>query len=209
MFWGSIMLLSLNGVAQKSPIEARDEGRGRRRGGFGIATLRPFRGNESGATAIEMGFIAGPFLFGLLALFEVALTFLSNQSMQVAMDNVARQIRTGEVKAPGSTMTSKAGFINAVCKEAVLLYDCANALHVDIRTYPTFESINPPPPLDEDGDYKTDLQYDVGEASSIIVARTFYKRNPIAPVFTKSPARLSDGSLLLTSALVFQNEPYE
>ncbi len=209
MFWGSIMPLSLSSVAQKSPIVASDATRSRRRGGFSIAALRPFRRDENGATAIEMGFIAGPFLFGLLALFEVALTFLSNQSMQLAMDNVSRQIRTGEVKAPGSSMGSKAGFIDALCKEAVLLYDCANALHVDIRTYPTFESIDPPPPLDEDGDYNTDMQYDVGGASSIIVARTFYKRKPIAPVFTESPARLTDGSLLLTSALVFQNEPYE
>ena len=172
--------------------------------------LARFRRDERGATAVEMALLAGPFLFGLLAIFEVALTFLGGQTLQMAVDTISRQIRTGEVRT--TALATRAGFVEAVCREAFILYDCEAKLRVDIRSYPTFRDLTsapPDPPLKPDGTYKDDLPFTVGRGSSIIVARAFYKREPITPLFSDSPAVQTDGSVMLSSALVFQNEPYE
>lgn len=165
-----------------------------------------FGRDESGVTAVEMAMVAGPFLFGLLAIFEVALTFIGGQTLQMAVDNVTRQIRTGEVRE--TALETRAGVIDAICREAVVLYDCQARLQVDIREYPTFQEIRDVEPVKADGTYIDDMRFTVGESSSIIVARAFYKREPIAPMFNDAPAVLPDGSVMLSAALVFQNEPF-
>lgn len=167
-----------------------------------------FRSHDGGATAVEFGIVALPFLFGLMAIFEVALTFLSGQTLQMAVDNVSRQVRTGEFHA--SAATSKTDFINAICSEAILLYDCPTRLRVDIREFPQFQDIERLPILDDQDDFKDSaMNFEVGGADSIIVARAFYKRKPIAPMFTDSASHLQDGSILMSAALIFQNEPFE
>ena len=126
--------------------------------------LARFGRDERGVTAVEMALVAGPFLFGLLAIFEVALTFLGGQTLQMAVDNTARQIRTGEART--NTLATRAGFVEAVCREALILHDCEAKLRVDIRSYPTFRHLTsapPDPPLKPNGEYKDDLPFTVGQ----------------------------------------------
>lgn len=168
---------------------------------------RGFGAREDGVTAVEFGLVAMPFLFGLMAIFEVALTFLGGQTLQMAVDDAAREVRTGEFHSGGSP--TRASFVSAVCSKAILIFDCEARLRVDMRSYDSFEDVERLPVLnDEDGFKDDDMQFEAGEANSIIVARAFYKRRPIAPMVTSSSSQLDDGSILMSAALVFQNEPF-
>lgn len=192
------------GIKSKTASAAENRPKGSRR-----LLIRRFGRDERGVTAVEMAMVAFPFLFGILAVFETALTFMGTQALQMAVDDVARQIRTGEVH--GSAIASRTGFVAAVCDEAFFLFDCEDRLQVDIRTfetYPALRALRGDPPVDENGQFKQDMQFKVGQRNSIVMARAFYKRETIAPVFSRASSVMADGSVLLTAALIFENEPY-
>ena len=101
--------------------------------------LHWFASDRKGATAVEFGLIAVPFLGLLLATFDLGLSFLVERNLDAAVQNAARQIRTGDMQAAG-VVTAKAFVSNYVCGTSGLMstiVDCS-MLIVDVRTASAF-----------------------------------------------------------------------
>ena len=70
------------------------------------------RRNEDGITAVEFGFVAIPFLILFMGLLEVGLVFFGNMTIEHAVTEASRLIRTGQAQTQG---LNASGFKDKVC----------------------------------------------------------------------------------------------
>jgi Flp pilus assembly protein TadG len=163
------------------------------------------RRDEKGATAVEFGLVAIPFIVLLFAILETALVFFAGQTMETAVSNAARLIRTGQAQQQALSATD---FKDKICEQVMSLFDCQDGLFVEVRKFDTFDTIDLSKPIDENGKLKTDFEYSPGNGGDIVVVRAFYEW----PVFVKmlglDLSNMSDGSHLLTATTAFKNEPF-
>jgi len=100
-----------------------------------------FRRSQDGATAVEFGFVALPFLMLLWAIFETALMFWTNQVLEEALSQASRSVLTGQSRdlyKSTNPATNAEAFRDAVCARAPLgLIDCSK-LSIDVRSYADF-----------------------------------------------------------------------
>src|SRR3990172_8738153 len=76
-------------------------------------TLKRFRRDKSGASALEFALVAMPLILLLLAVLEVGLVYFANFSLENAVAQGARLIRTGQVQSQGF---DAGAFKSEVCK---------------------------------------------------------------------------------------------
>ena len=178
-----------------------------------------FASNKKGATAIEFGLVAIPFIGLLCATFDMGLSFLVERNLDAAVQNAARQIRTGDMQAAGTA--SAATFVsNYVCPASGSLMstfvDCTKLI-VDVRTASAFTG------NDMTNDfYKTPKTntFCLGSPKVITVVRVAYPMPWYLPVVTAGGVASTAGLvndvpgggtswfLLLTSASAVRTEPY-
>ncbi len=164
-----------------------------------------FFANKRGTVAIEFAMIALPFFLLIFAVIEVSLSFTAQQVMANATDDIARQLRTGEIKTLNLTQLKQ-----MVCTR--LLMPAANCpdLVVDLRTYTTFALVPKTIPLKTGGDVNsTGFKSAPGGANTINQLRVFY-RWPIFTDLMKPRIATIDGTgkILLFSSATWRNEPY-
>lgn len=160
--------------------------------------------NEDGSAAVEFSLISIPFMALLFAMIETALVFFASVSMEGAMEDSARLIRTGI--AQGGSM-SAAQFKQHICDRSVLIADCEANLKVDVRTFDSFTNVTFQDPIDANGDLNLNFQYNPGQAGDIVLVRAFYVWDVISPVGI-GLENMSGGNRLLSSSAVFRNEPF-
>ena len=168
--------------------------------------FRRFSRSTDGASAVEFGLVAVPFLTLMMAILETALVFYGQVMLDSGLNEAARLVRTGQAQDMGLNATS---FRNEVCTRVYGMIDCDDTLYVDVRSFENFEDIDVPPPLDQDGNVDDSFSFDPGAEGDIVVARAFYEM----PLFTPSVwgiglANMGSGNRLLTSAATFRNEPF-
>jgi Flp pilus assembly protein TadG len=174
---------------------------------FGLARLaRRFTKDQSGATAVEFGIVAVPFFALLFAILETAMAFFAAETLETAVSNASRLIRTGQAQQQGLTAAT---FKDAVCGQLDYLFSCSSGLYIDVKTFPTFGAVDLTTPRDVAGNFKkTGLGYVPGKGSDIVVVRGYYEW----PVFVnKLGNNLSDqpnGTHLLVAVAAFRNEPF-
>jgi Flp pilus assembly protein TadG len=168
--------------------------------------LRLFGREEKAATAVEFGLIALPFIALLLAIIETAVLFLAGQNLESAVDNSARLIRTGQAQQDGLTGDT---FKAQICNEALVLPNCTDLLHIDVRTYTSFASMTITDPIDSSGktDYKS-FTYDAGHGGNIVLVRAYYEWPTFSRMLGLNFANLSNGNHLLAAVAAFKNEPF-
>ncbi|MDR6624028.1 pilus assembly protein [Caulobacter segnis] len=158
---------------------------------------------ERGATAVEFALVSIPFLLLVMAIIELGLVFLVSLTLESAIIDAGRTIRTGEVQG---AKTTAADFETAVCGKMNWLGDrCAGALTLDVRTYADFASIGgsaanataPDPPA-----------WDPGQAGSIVLVRAYYTWPLVTPLLNTG-LQSADGKRIIYAAAAFMNEPYE
>lgn len=164
-------------------------------------TAARFARAERGATAVEFALVSIPFLLLVLALIELGLVFLVSLTLETAIIDVGRTIRTGEVQG---AKTTAADFKTAVCNKMNWLGErCAGALTLDVRTYSDFGSIGtanataPNPPA-----------WDPGKAGSIVLVRAYYAWPLVTPLLNTG-LQSANGKRVIYAATAFMNEPYE
>ncbi len=97
---------------------------------------RRFAKNEQGATAIEFVMLALPFTLLIFAILETCISFAGQQILSNATDKIARQIRTGQLKAAVLTETR---LRTEICDEIKIIVAAGcPELEVDLREYATF-----------------------------------------------------------------------
>jgi Flp pilus assembly protein TadG len=167
--------------------------------------FRRFRRDKKGATAIEFAIVALPFFTLLFAIIEHSLLFFGAQVLDNALMQTARLIRTGQAQ---TQWLSEAQFRNLVCAEINFVMDCGDRLKIDVRTFANFGGVTPNSPLNSDGDFSGDFNFNMGAGGDIVLVRIFYSWPVVTPMFSDSVSNMSDGSFLLSASAAFRNEPF-
>jgi Flp pilus assembly protein TadG len=165
-----------------------------------LGLLRRFARADDGAAAIEFAFVAIPFLVLVFAIIELGLTFLVSMSLENALMNVDRTIRTGDFQMNGGTADK---FRSDVCAEMSWLgSSCESAISIDVRVLPSFaQTKDLPAPT------KGATCFDPGGPRSIVLVRTYYSWPLITPLLQEAVGGPA-GDRQITFAAVFTNEPY-
>jgi Flp pilus assembly protein TadG len=170
-----------------------------------VRGLRRFRRNTRGSAALEFAMIAPVFFAFLFPMFEVGITFAADAVLQNAVNDAARQIRTGAVQSAGLTAT---GFRQMVCDKLTIPLTCDNALlKVDVRVGTAFGAA-----LDQNGQFRNDYQFNPGGPGDVVVVRVLYAWKPLTPYLGRFMDAMRDngqGKAILQATAAFRNEPYQ
>lgn len=182
---------------------AQDDTKALRRG-----FLARFVRDQSGSTAIEFVMLVIPFSLLVFAILESCIAFAGQQVLSNAADDVARQFRTGQIRATGFT---EKDLKDKICNKLQVLVatGCNEALVVDLRSYTSFADAAKVKLTFVGNDIDT-AGFDVkpGLSMSKNMLRVFYRWPVITDFMRASMSNLKDGKTLLFAAIVWQNEPF-
>ena len=167
--------------------------------------LRRFRRNRGGSAVVEFALVAPMFIALLFAIIETALMFFASQVLETVTQDSARKIMTGQ--AQDAKLTA-AQFKDEVCSRVAALFDCAGGIYVDVRSYPSFGSVNIADPISASKTFINDMKYCPGKDGDIVVVRLFYQWPILVTRFGYDISNLSGSKRLLTATAAFQNEPF-
>ena len=139
--------------------------------------------------------------------------FFAGQVLETVTQDSARMVLTGQaqngqVPICNATACTKVTFKNYVCSRISLLFDCANGIYVDVRSYSAFASVDVSAPIDASGNFVDSTKYIPGGAGDIVVVRLFYQWPLFVTGLGYNIANLSNNKRLLTATAAFKNEPY-
>lgn len=162
--------------------------------------------DRKGSAAIEFALIAGPLLFLIFACFELAFVVLISVTLDNATDLAAREIRTGITTQANSTATT---FKQKVCSKMGWMVDTCNAnLQIDVQTYNSFAQV-PTTDLIKDGKFDSaNFAYVIGGGSKIQMVRAYFEWPLFTPMMAAGLATLSNQDVVISSKVVFRNEPF-
>ncbi len=168
--------------------------------------------NRSGATAIEFAFLVLPFVVLVFAILEMSVSFAGQQILSNAADDVARQLRMGQLKAADVTEES---LKTTICgRLAIVLAGDCEGLEVDLREFATFEEAAAvriaftDDAAGRDLD-TTDFAVTPGPSGSKNMLRVFYKWPVITDFMARMMSNLKDGKTLHFASVTWQNELFE
>jgi Flp pilus assembly protein TadG len=173
-----------------------------------------FLGDRRGSTAIEFAMLAVPFALLVFAILESCISFAGQEVMANVTDDVARQLRTGQIKRADVT---EAKLKAMICSrlEIMVAKDCPGLL-VDLREYPTFADAAKASFKIQDGDIVLTQGTNAetftvapGLAASKNMLRVFYKWPVMTDFMAKSMANLNEGKTLHFASVTWQNEPFD
>lgn len=162
--------------------------------------------DRDGSTAIEFAFVAMPFFFMMFALLQVGYLFVLSSTLENAVMDTSRRIRTGELQTSGGTAAT---FKTAMCARMSVFQGSCNAnLSIDVRVMPQFAT-TPPDPMADGATFNSGvLTFAPGGAQDIVLVRAWWRQPLFAPLMTQGLSRLGDGKAVMTAAAAFRNEPY-
>jgi Flp pilus assembly protein TadG len=168
--------------------------------------LLAFGRDDRGVTAIEFALLAIPFFALVGAILETALVFLASQILDAAVGDSSRLIRTGQAQNANYTA---ANFNNAICNSLYGLFDCTK-LQVKVSIINGFASATVTSPLNPLDPTQWTLvpAYNPGVGSQVIMVQVYYKWHTLLNFGGFNLSTSSDGTRLMGSVRVFQNEPF-
>jgi len=171
-----------------------------------IRTVRRFARGEEGIAAVEFGIVAAPFLALMFAIMETALVFFASQTLETAVADSARLIMTGQAQSSNFT---QAQFKSAVCAKILGLFDCANGIQIDVKTYSNFSAISTSKPVDSNGNLLNNFTYTPGSPGDIVVVRLMYQWPVYVSLLGFSLNDMAGNKRLIIATAAFRNEPYQ
>jgi len=185
--------------------------------------------SQDGASAVEFAMVGAPFLFVLLAVFELSLMLFAEYALAQNIETAGRLIRTGQIQNNLNGHQSTPGYFKTqICKNLGTLLDCDNKLYVDVRKFNDFSSISGslPSPFKSgtselSPEITTNNQFEPGNAGEIVSVRVYYDWQLFLPGLGELIGAIGVGlgnvstsgsaeknSRLLTAASTFRNEPF-
>ncbi|CAL9914348.1 TadZ/CpaE-like protein, associated with Flp pilus assembly [Candidatus Liberibacter solanacearum] len=176
---------------------------------------------REGSVAVEFALLIMPYLMLVFAILEIALSFTAEQIFENTTYEIARKIRTGEIKK--SQVPSLREFRDLVCKDLKVFFDCSPGeinnpydFYLDVREIKSLYDIPmkiPRKGVDSDSEIDDqDFDFAPGGARTYNVLRAFYHW----PLYTdfmhryisavKHPGQ--KGDFLIMSIIAFKNEPF-
>jgi len=162
--------------------------------------------DQNGATAVEFGLVAAPFLALLVGIIQTFLVFFANQLLETVVAQSSRLILTGQAQSANMSQTQ---FAQQVCNQVVILFNCNN-LMIDVQTYAAFSGANTSSPtlsFNAQGQVTNTWQYNPGNPGQIVVVRVMYQWPVFLGPLGFTLSNLSNGNRLIMASAAFQNEP--
>ena len=168
-----------------------------------------FTADIGATTAVEFALVAPLVIALILGAIQIAVIYLAQTELENAAEQAARIVRT---KAPASALASQTSFKNAVCGDLAALFTCSDVM-VDLQKETVCANASDrltmtPPTLtyNSSGQVTNTWNYDPGSSGTLEILRVMYQwpifAGPLGLVFSD----LANGTLLLSSTQVFQNE---
>ena len=133
---------------------------------------------------------------------ETAIVFFAGQTLETAVaDSVAPDHdRAGAESGvrPGRRSRTRCA------PRSTGLFDCETGVYIDVKTYPSFASVNLTPPLDANGNFQDNMTYQPGGPGDIVVVRLFYQW----PIYVSLLQNMAGNKRLLVATAAFRNEPF-
>ena len=179
--------------------------------------MRRWRGDDSGVTALEFGLVALPFVMLLFGIMSVCLYYFANFTIENAVWQAGRGIRTGQVQqsqgAYAGAITNadrKTAFKKAMCERAPTFSDCLSRAVVIVQNNANFSGIAEPN-CANNGNMVTDSSagFDTGGAGAVVLVTVCYPWELGGKLPFFKMGNLSDGSLLMQASVAFRTEPYQ
>ena len=177
--------------------------------------MRRYLKNREGTAAIEFAILAIPFFMLLFAILELAIVFFINSTLNHAVSEAGRQIRTGNFQACGGTQEN---FKTLVCENMQGLGNCDKRLRIDVVTEDTFNQITlvePPEPPEEDpsdpsstDDIPNGAWTDTSASVPVVIRGLYYHKLVLPPQLTRLENLPGKGIRLLNATTAFKNEPF-
>lgn len=176
---------------------------------LGLA-LRRFGRARRGAAAVEFAIVIVPFFMLTFGLAEISMIGFAQTSLDFAVSETARRIRTGEEQLAGR---SYAQVQTDLCSEMnnFLVLSCTGNLYLDVDSYPSFvdAAAGQTNPV-QNAQFQTGaFGYGPGAPSDIVVVRAYYRWQVMTPLFQPIFQNISGGQRILVSTMMFRNEPYQ
>ncbi|MGX7876639.1 TadE/TadG family type IV pilus assembly protein [Mesorhizobium sp. ORM6] len=176
--------------------------------------FRRFVRDRRGSTALEFALLALPFALLVFAILESCISFAGQEVMANITDDVARQLRTGQLR-PADVAGDKLTTLICGKLEIIVSQDCPQQLLVDLRQYSTFADAALAGFQIQNGDVvlmqgtsSQTFTNSPGLAESKNMLRVFYKWPVMTDLMAKSMANLSGGRTLHFASVTWQNEPF-
>ena len=167
---------------------------------------RGFLADQNGATAVEFGLVAAPFVALLVAIIQTFLALFASQLLETVVTQSSRLILTGQVRSANMTQSQ---FATQVCNQVAILFNCAN-LMIDVQSPASFSAANTSTPtltFNANGSVTNTWQYNPGAAWQIVVVRVMYQWPVFLGPLGFNLSNLSNGNRLIMASAAFQNEP--
>lgn len=170
-----------------------------------MSVIRRWWKDTEGATAIEFGLLAVPFVFFVVGIIELALMNAAGFVMQGAVSDAARLIRTGQIQQSEEGNPEDL-FYEALCDHAGMMLDCSRLQYTvePLDAFANAEDFD----LDEEGNL-LDTQFDPGGVRDVVMIRTVYRYRLLTPLIGEFFSNYPGNVRLLMSTIVLETEPYE
>lgn len=169
--------------------------------------FRSFRRDARGATAIEFALVGGPFLMMLFGIIAVGLFYFTTFSMENAVEQASRVLRTGQAQQSGMTA---AQFKSKVCEFVPGHIDCNGKVFVNVRSFTTSAEVDAAPAaacLNAAGQINSTQAFTPGTQNAVVLVWLCYEWD-----MAKFPwinfGNMANGSMLIQATTTFRTEPY-
>lgn len=171
--------------------------------------LRRFGKARQGVAALEFGLVALPFFLLTFGLAEVAMLGFAQTSLNFAVADAGRQIRTGQAQLNGVTYSE---IQTLVCNRLnqFLALSCQDTLYLDVDRYDSYAQAGAVASPLQGGNFDdSNIGYSPGAASDIVVVRAYFRWKIMTPLFEPIFGNTSGNERILASTMMFRNEPYQ
>ncbi|MEL6299191.1 MAG: TadE/TadG family type IV pilus assembly protein [Pseudomonadota bacterium] len=178
------------------------------KGRLAIASfLKRARRDEKGVTAVEFALIAMPFFAMLFGIIAVALFFFTTFTLENAIEQASRAIRTGQAQSQGMTTSE---FKQSVCDNAPSYIDCGGKIRVNVQTFSAFGSVSNPSCTDSGGDLIPEPPPTPvpGAAGEIVLVTVCYQWDLAANLPFLKLGNMSNDSRMIRATTTFRTEPF-
>jgi len=174
-----------------------------------MKTLRRFGRARRGSAAVEFALVLMPFFLLTFGLAEIAMIGFAQTSLDFAVSQTSRQIRTGRAQMDGVT---EAEIREQLCDQlnGFIAMGCDGNLFLDVDRFDSFVDAgnNAQDPVQNNEFSDAGMGYTPGEPSDIVVVRAYYRWKILTPMFETVFQNINGGERILVSTMLFRNEPY-
>jgi Flp pilus assembly protein TadG len=172
------------------------------------------RRRQRGSAAVEFALVATPFFFLLFGLFEIMMIFFVQTTLESAISEESRKIKTGQANAGAGI--NAATFKANVCARMMGIIDCNDRLFVMVENQPAVGNL--PSPFSNPAILANPPYQQNTAAGSIVVVRGVYMWQLFTPGLstalsnTSSPGpngNLGSGNRMMIATSAFRNEPFQ